>query len=64
MSDAQCYAHAVVEGRWWSANFTDGTLLSTVGGGVLQVLLQIDLASAMPVYILVCRSLCRHHVAI
>lgn len=39
----KCCVHAVVEGRWWSANFTDGTLLSTLGGGVLQVLLQIDL---------------------
>ena len=39
----KCCVHAVVEGRWWSANFTDGTLLTTLGGGVLQVLLQIDL---------------------
>lgn len=29
--------NAVVEGQWWSANLTDGILLNTVAGGVLQV---------------------------
>ncbi|KAL3138617.1 hypothetical protein ABBQ32_006381 [Trebouxia sp. C0010 RCD-2024] len=33
----QLVQNHIVEGRWWSANFTDGTLLSTVGGGVLQI---------------------------
>lgn len=30
-------AFAVVKGQWWSANLTDGLLLNTLGGAVLQV---------------------------